>query len=135
MPFSKVAFLYYEAREKHQIIRSGVFLCFTCLILYPCSQRLGELCASKKWREYSIEELLWERPSLDTCYAPARFTVLLGHTPTLYYGEQFQNRMIKTDSWWNIDTGAATDNGRPMLLCLETCREYYIEASEAVIEC
>ena len=42
--------------------------------------------------------------------------------------------MIKTDSWWNIDTGAAMEGGRPMLLCLDNGKSYYIDDKGFVIE-
>lgn len=95
---------------------------------------LGNFSQGKKMRDYTMDELLWDRPSLETKYAPEKYTVILGHTPTSFYSEQFKNRMIKTDSWWNIDTGAAMEDGRPMLLCLDTQREYYIEDDGSVVE-
>ena len=95
---------------------------------------LGNYSAEKKLRDYTMDELLWERPSLDTVYDPQRFIVILGHTPTCSYSEKYMNRMIKTDSWWNIDTGAAGADGRPMLLCLDNGAEYYIDADGNVIE-
>ncbi|MBQ8849531.1 MAG: metallophosphoesterase [Clostridia bacterium] len=95
---------------------------------------LGDYSPSKKLIEYTTHELLWERPKLDTQYDPSNFTVILGHTPTCFYSEQYKNRMIKTDSWWNIDTGAAMPDGRPMLLCLDTLKEYYIEDNGEVVE-
>ncbi|MBE6610715.1 MAG: calcineurin [Ruminococcaceae bacterium] len=95
---------------------------------------LGNYSPDKKISDYSMDELLWERPTLDTEYNPQKFTVIFGHTPTVAYSEQYKDRMIKTDSWWNIDTGAAMDGGRPMLLCLDNCKEYYIDGSGEVIE-
>ena len=41
--------------------------------------------------------------------------------------------MIKADSFWNIDTGAAMEEGRPMLLCLDTLKEYYLTEDGKVI--
>ena len=95
---------------------------------------LGNYSPDKKISDYSMDELLWERPTLDTEYNPQKYTVIFGHTPTVAYSEQYKDRMIKTDSWWNIDTGAAMDGGRPMLLCLDNCKEYYIDGSGEVIE-
>ena len=45
-----------------------------------------------------------------------------------------KNRMFKTNSWWDIDTGAAMEKGSPMLLCLDTLDEYYIDEAGAVIK-
>ena len=94
---------------------------------------LGNYSPSKKMRDYSEEEILWHRPSLETQYSP-EYTVILGHTPTNAYSKEYENRMIKTDSWWNIDTGAAMEGGRPMLLCLDTGTAYYIEDNGTIIE-
>ena len=95
---------------------------------------LGNYSPNKRIRDYSMDELLWERPHFNTEYNPSEYIVILGHTPTVFYSEQYRNRMIKNDSWWDIDTGAALDNGRPMLLCLNTSREYYIDDDGFVIE-
>ena len=95
---------------------------------------LGNFAPEKRLRDYTPEELLWTRPDLETKYAPEKFTVILGHTPTGYYSPKYRNRMIKTESWWDIDTGAASENGRPMLLCLDTCKAYYIEDDGSVVE-
>ncbi len=94
---------------------------------------LGNFSPDKKISEYSMEELLWERPSLATKYNPQKYTVIFGHTPTVAYSEEYKNRMIKTESWLNIDTGAAMEDGHPMLLCLDTFTAYYIEENGTVI--
>ena len=95
---------------------------------------LGNYSQSKKMRDYSMDELLWDRPCLETKYNPDGYTVIFGHTPTSFYAEHFKNRMIKTDSWWDIDTGAAMEDGRPMLLCLDNGKEYYINETGNVVE-
>lgn len=95
---------------------------------------LGNYSPNKKIRDYSMDELLWERPNFNTEYNPSEYIVIFGHTPTAFYSEQYKNRMIKNDSWWDIDTGAALDNGRPMLLCLNTNQEYYIDDDGFVTE-
>jgi serine/threonine protein phosphatase 1 len=96
---------------------------------------LGEFSRDKKLSEYSPEEILWERPTLSTVYDPENYTVIVGHTPTVAYGDKYNNRMIKNDGgWWNIDTGAAMDDGYPMLLCLDDLREFYFDDNETVIE-
>lgn len=94
---------------------------------------LGNFSEQKKLSDYTPDELLWARPALESCYFPERFTVIVGHTPTDSYGAAYKNRMIRTKSWWNIDTGAAAKAGRPMLLCLDTQKEYYIEDDGSVI--
>ena len=88
---------------------------------------------NKQLRDYEPGELLWARPTLLTEYDPENYTVIVGHTPTVAYSEKYRNRMIKTDSFWNIDTGAAMKEGKPMLLCLDSLKEYYIDSNGEVV--
>lgn len=78
----------------------------------------------KPLEEYDPDAFLWERPELTDRYF-TNFTVLFGHTPTEYYGNQYADRAVKTDSWICIDTGAAR-GGKPMLLRLDDLKEFYI---------
>ncbi len=73
--------------------------------------------------EYTEEDLVWTRPEDDEQYWEDR-TVILGHTPTQYYGKK--GRMFETDTWIDIDTGAA-GGGSPMILRLEDLRAFYVE--------
>ena len=95
---------------------------------------LGGFRKDRSLEDYTPQELLWERPSFDVVYAPENYTVIVGHTPTAFYGEQYKNRILKAKSFWDIDTGASAADGSPMLLCLDTLKEYYIEADGSVIE-
>ena len=94
---------------------------------------LGNYDKDKKLEDYTPEELLWTRPSMYTTYSPNEYIVIVGHTPTFAYGPCYKNRMIKTDSFWNIDTGAATEDGKPMLLCLDTLKEYYLDENDEIV--
>ena len=72
--------------------------------------------------DYAPDELLWCRPSADTVYYPDVMTIL-GHTPTGYlFGEE--GKMFRTDTWIDIDTGAA-GGGKPMLLRLDDLVPFY----------
>ena len=73
--------------------------------------------------DYSADELVWTRPAPDERYWDDRL-VVLGHTPVRYYGGG--DRMLRTDTWLDIDTGAA-GGGSPMILRLEDLREYYAD--------
>lgn len=88
---------------------------------------LGNFAKTKALEDYTEDELLLERPCQTTAYWPEKFKVVIGHTPTSLYSKDYRGRMLKTDSWYNIDTGAAYPEGFPMLLCLDTEQEYYIE--------
>ena len=85
---------------------------------------LGNYRADKKISEYTSDELLWTRTSLNTHYSKD-FTTVIGHTPVHFYGSQYKGKILKTDTWINIDTGAATDLF-PCLLRLDDMQEFYI---------
>ncbi|MBQ3528281.1 MAG: metallophosphoesterase [Clostridia bacterium] len=74
--------------------------------------------------DYSPDELLWARPSIDTRYYDDGRIVVFGHTPTEAFDSDYSGRMLMTDSWICIDTGAATGK-RPMLLRLDDLRPFY----------
>lgn len=86
---------------------------------------LGCFDKDKKLSEYSKADLLWTRPSINTKYFDDIITVF-GHTPTVYYGEKYKGRAVVTDTWIDIDTGAAMGLD-PMLLRLDDMQEFYAE--------
>lgn len=86
--------------------------------------------ADKKLKDYSTYDLLWARPNLGEQYS-SDFITIVGHTPTCCYSSYYRNRMIKNRTWWNIDTGSACGYA-PMLLCLDTLREYYLNENGSV---
>ncbi len=93
---------------------------------------LKDYSPDKRMRDYDVFDLVWTRPTLNDFYSK-EFVTLVGHTPTFMYGEEHRNRMLKTDNgWWCIDTGAAFEGGRPMLLCLDDLSECYIEDDGSV---
>lgn len=73
--------------------------------------------------DYTPDELLWCRPSPGDRYFEDVLT-LLGHTPTKYLG--CPDRMLRTPTWIDIDTGAA-GGGAPMLLRLDDLKPFYVE--------
>ena len=87
---------------------------------------LGNFSPEKKMSDYTREDLLWHRPSESEVFFPDTLTVL-GHTPNGYlFGEE--GRMFRTDTWIDIDTGAA-GGGAPMLLRLDDLQPFYGEAA------
>lgn len=88
-----------------------------------CHSGLGNFSKEKKLSAYSENDLLWNRPALDEKYFDDIFTVF-GHTPTLFYGEAYKGKAIITETWANIDTGAAAGLA-PMLLRLDDMKEFY----------
>lgn len=86
---------------------------------------LGSFDKNKKISEYSAFDLIWNRPGLDAKYFDDIITVF-GHTPTMIYGYEYRDKAIVTDTWINIDTGAAC-GGSPMLLRLDDLKEFYAD--------
>lgn len=86
---------------------------------------LGDFKKDKKLSEYSRTDLLWTRPNLNARYFED-ITTIFGHTPTLYYGNEYKGKAVVTDTWIDIDTGAAADLP-PMLLRLDDMKEFYFE--------
>jgi serine/threonine protein phosphatase 1 len=82
---------------------------------------LGNFSPDKDLSEYTADELLWSRPSPDDRYFTHKLTVL-GHTPTGYYGYPYRNRIYRTPTWVDIDTGDT-----PCILRLDDMAEFYAE--------
>ncbi|MBR4556237.1 MAG: hypothetical protein IKO15_02045 [Clostridiales bacterium] len=77
---------------------------------------------NKKLSEYADDEFLWARPRLDERYFDELITVL-GHTPTAYYGEEYTDKIVVTDTWIDIDMGAGSGH-EPVLLRLDDMKEF-----------
>ncbi len=86
---------------------------------------LGAFDKSKKLREYSPTDLLWTRSAFNQRYFDD-VTTIFGHTPTVYYGEEYKGKMLKTDTWIDIDVGAGLGLS-PLLLRLDDMKEFYYE--------
>ena len=86
---------------------------------------LGGFDRSKRLSAYTDRELLWIRPSLTDRYFDD-ITTVFGHTPTYYYGDEYKGKAVVTDTWIDIDTGAASGMP-PMLLRLDDMQEFYFE--------
>lgn len=85
---------------------------------------LGNFTPDKALDAYSPEELLMHRPALSERYF-SNATVVFGHTPTQLYDEAYHGKALRTNTWINIDTGAAA-GGTPMLLRLDDGMEFYL---------
>ena len=78
---------------------------------------------NKKLSEYSDYDFLWNRPKIDDRYFDDVMTVF-GHTPTIFYGEMYKGKAIVTETWIDVDAGAACGFS-PMLLRLDDLKEFY----------
>lgn len=83
---------------------------------------LNNYSDTKNIEDYSIEELIWGRPKLSDVYSK-KFLTALGHTPTLYYGRCYEDKIIWTETWINIDIGSAYGKS-PVLLRLNDMAEF-----------
>lgn len=84
----------------------------------------GDFSPDKKISEYASHDLIWSRPKLDEEYYDDIITVL-GHTPTLHYGNIYKGKIIKTRTWINIDVGAGFGQ-EPILLRLDDFKEFQL---------
>ena len=88
-----------------------------------CHAGLKNFSSEKELPDYTDDELLWNRSKLTDRYYP-NATVIFGHTHTMFYGEEYKGKMIRTPTWIDIDTGAAAGLS-PMLLRLEDEEAFY----------
>lgn len=84
---------------------------------------LGNFRADRPLDDYSPEDFLLSRPSLDTHYFP-NARVIFGHTPSRFFGNHYSGRAVHTNSWSCIDTGVYLGYP-PMLLRLDDMKEFY----------
>ncbi len=75
----------------------------------------------RKLGDYTPDEWITARPHYDDRFFEKAITVF-GHTPTIYYGREHKNRILRRPTWIDIDTGDAT-----ALLRLDDLAEFYLE--------
>lgn len=86
---------------------------------------LGNYEKGKPMEEYALHDLIWYRPDIEEEF-DSDFTLIVGHTPTWYYGEEYKGRMIQRKTWINIDTGVAFGLN-PMILRLDDMKAFYVD--------
>lgn len=91
---------------------------------------LGNFFPDRPLEDYQPRELYWSRPKLDTVYY-ANKLVVLGHTPVQSLRRKTwlpggPAKIIRTDSFCDIDCGCVFPGGRLGCLCLDTMEEFYI---------
>lgn len=84
---------------------------------------LDHFAPEKELDRYQLEDFLFCRPSLRTVYYPDRL-MLFGHTPTRLLGGG--NRILRRETWMDLDCGCAFKGGRLGCLCLDTLEEFYV---------
>lgn len=86
---------------------------------------LGNFRLDKDMGEYTLEELVWERPKSGQSYFNSlNRQVIVGHTPTLSITGKPE--VIRSNSITYIDCGACFDIGRLSCLCLDTNEVFYV---------
>ena len=55
---------------------------------------------------YKANDFLWHRPKIKDSYFEDK-TMVFGHTPTLVFGSEFAGKIYRSDTWIDIDAGAA----------------------------
>lgn len=86
---------------------------------------LGHFSPDKKLNEYSPNELLWNRPKITDRYFDDGIITVFGHTPTAYYDEKYMGKILKTDTWIDIDIGVGSGID-PVILRLDDMKEFYL---------
>ena len=86
----------------------------------------------KKISAYTDDELLWAFPALDTVYYKDFMTVF-GHTPTLAYGDEHDGKIVKTETWIDIDVGAGYGR-EPVLLRLDDMKEFRLRFAGLMVQ-
>ena len=84
---------------------------------------LGNYYEGKLLRDYTLDELKFERPKLNQKYYDDSLTVIVGHTPTQVISGKAE--IYRSGNVMFIDCGAAY-GGRLACLCLDTMEEYYV---------
>ena len=83
---------------------------------------LENFSPDRKLSDYTANELLWTRPDPNDNYFEDVITVF-GHTPTVYYGNEYRGKIFKTKTWIDIDVGAGFGE-EAVLLRLDDSMEF-----------
>lgn len=89
-----------------------------------CHSGIDNFSKNKKLSDYEAHDFLWAWPEIDDRYFEDIITVF-GHTPTMSYDHQNKGKILKTDTWIDIDVGVPYGNS-PCLLRLDDLKEFYL---------
>lgn len=86
---------------------------------------LGHFSPDKEMEDYSVHDLVWERPDYEVRYFEDTY-VVTGHTPTqLIDGNPNPGFIYRHNHHIAIDCGACFRGGRLAAICLDTGEEFY----------
>ena len=89
-----------------------------------CHSGLDNFSPERSPADYTADELIWAWPELTDRYFDDCITVF-GHTPTKSYGKKYNGKILKTDTWIDVDVGVPYGNN-PCLLRLDDLKEFYL---------
>ena len=90
-----------------------------------CHSGLDNFSPDKRLSDYTADEFIWAWPELKDRYYDD-ITTVFGHTPTMSFGDKYKGKVLKTDTWIDIDVGVPYGNS-PVLLRLDDLEEIYLE--------
>lgn len=86
---------------------------------------LGNFSPDKALEDYTLDELVWERPDYEMKYFEDT-VIVTGHTPTqLIYDNPKKGYIYRNNNNIAIDCGACFKGGRLSAICLDTGEEFY----------
>lgn len=86
---------------------------------------LGDFSLDKALEDYTINELVWERPDYSKKYFDD-IIIITGHTPTqVIRGNTNPGYIFRKNNHIAVDCGACFEGGRLAALCLDTNEEFY----------
>ena len=77
----------------------------------------------KSLDSYDLQDFLFGRPEADAAYYPDKILVF-GHTPTRILGGG--DKILRRETWIDIDCGCVFKGGQLGCLCLDTMEEFYV---------
>lgn len=89
-----------------------------------CHSGIDNFSPDKELCSYTADEFIWASPKITDRYFDDVITVF-GHTPTMCFGDEYNGKILKTDTWIDIDIGIPYGN-TPALLRLDDLKEYYL---------
>lgn len=90
-----------------------------------CHSGLDNFDPKKRLSEYQPDDFIWAWPNIDDRYFDDVITVF-GHTPTLSYDHTMKGKILKTDTWIDVDVGVPYGEA-PALLRLDDLKEFYLD--------
>ncbi len=90
-----------------------------------CHSGLDNFSPEKKLSDYKPDDFMWAWPRIEDRFFDDVITVF-GHTPTLSYDHTMKGKILKTDTWIDIDVGVPYGEA-PALLRLDDLKEFYLD--------